>query len=182
VACCCWKRKYQFLKCLRTNNSGEYCSNTFKEYCNRFGVKHEKIIPLTPKHNGTAKRMNQTIMEKVRSMLSNFGLKKHFWAEAVKTVCYLINPSPTTTLDGGIPEEVCTSKKVNYSHLKVFGCEAFVHITKENITKLDDKSMKCIFLGYVDGEFGYRLWDPINNNAIRSKDVIFNELEMFKKS
>ena len=42
--------------------------------------------------------------------------------------------------------------------------------------------MKCIFLGYADGEFGYRLWDPIKNKIIRSRDVIFNELENFKRS
>ena len=73
-------------------------------------------------------------------------------------------------------------KKVNYSHLKFFGCEAFVNISKENRTKLNDKSMKSVFLGYVDGEFGCRLWDPIKNKIIRSRDVIFYELEMFKKS
>jgi len=87
-----------------------------------------------------------------------------------------INRSPTTTLDGGIPEEVWIGKRVNYSHLKLFGCEAFVHIPKENRTNIDDKSMKCVFLGYADGEFCYRLWDPVNNKVIRSKDAIFNEL------
>ena len=71
---------------------------------------------------------------------------------------------------------------MNYSHLKIFGCEAFVHIPKENRTKLDDKSMKCIFMGYVDEEFGYRLWDPIKHKIIRSRDVIFNESEMFKRT
>jgi hypothetical protein len=58
-------------------------------------------------------------------------------------------------LDSGILEEVCTGKKVNYSHLKILGCEALMHIPREHRTKLDDKSMKCIFLGYVDGELGY---------------------------
>jgi transposase InsO family protein len=140
----------KLLKCLRTDNGGEYCSNAFKEYCNRFGIKHEKTVPGTPQQNGVAERMNHTIMEKVRSMLSNSGLEKNFWAEAVRTTCYLINRSPTTALDGGIPEEVWTGKNLNYSHLKIFGCEAFVHIPKENRTKLDDKSMKCIFLGYAD--------------------------------
>ena len=115
-------------------------------------------------------------------MLSNSGLEKHFWAEAVRIACYLINRSPTTALDGGIPEEVWIGNKVNYSHLKIFGCEAFVHIPKENRTKLDDISMWCIFWGYVDGEFGYRLWDPIKNKIIRRRDVIFNELEVFKRS
>lgn len=34
-------------------------------------------------------------MEKVKSMLSNFELKKHFWAEVVRIACYLINQYPT---------------------------------------------------------------------------------------
>ena len=84
-------------------------------------------MPSTPQRNGVAKRMNHTIMEKVRIMLSNYGLEKHFWAEVVRTTCYLINRSPSTDLDGNIPKEVWTRKKLNYSHLNIFGCEAFVH-------------------------------------------------------
>ena len=38
----------KFLKCLRTDNGGEYFSNAFKEYCNRFSIKHDKTIPGTP--------------------------------------------------------------------------------------------------------------------------------------
>ena len=83
-------------------------------------------------------------------MLSNFGLEKNFLAKAVMTACYLINKSPTTALDGSIPEEVWTCKNLNYSHLKIFGCEAFEHIPKENRTKLDDKSMKCIFFAICE--------------------------------
>jgi len=109
--------------------------------------------------------MNHTIMDKVRSILSNFGLEKHFWEEVVKIACCLINWSPTIALDNGIPKEVWTGKRVNYSHLKIFGCEAF-YIPKENRTKLDDKSMKCIFLGYVDGELVYWLWDLVKNKVI----------------
>ena len=120
--------------------------------------------------------MNHTIMENVRSILSNSGLEKHFWVEAVRTTCYLINRSPATTLGGGITEEVWTGKKLNYSHLKIFGCEAFVDIPKENRTKLDDKSIKSILIGYVDKEFGYCLWDRVKHKIIRSKDVIFNAL------
>ena len=176
------RRTNKLLKCLRTDNGGEYCSNAFKEYCNRFGIKHEKTVPGTPQQNGVTERMNRTIMEKVRSMFSNSGLEKNFWAEAVRTTCYLINRSPTTTLDGGIPKKVWTGKKLNYSHLKIFGCEAFVHIPKENRTKLDDKSMKCIFLGYADEEFGYHLWDLVKHKIIRNRDVIFNESEMFNRT
>jgi len=51
-------------------------------------------------------------------MFSNFGSENHIWVEAVRTTCYLINQSPTTTLDGGIIEEVWTGKTINYSHPK----------------------------------------------------------------
>ena len=42
--------------------------------------------------------------------------------------------------------------------------------------------MKCIFLGYADEDLGYRLWDPVKHKIIRSRDVIFNESEMFKRT
>ena len=82
-------------------------------------------------------------------------------------------------MDGGIPEEAWTSKKVNYSFLKTFGCEVFVHI-EENRTKLEAKSKKCTFIGYKVNDFGYFLWDYENHKIIRSRDVVFNENFMYK--
>jgi transposase InsO family protein len=110
----------KLLRCIRTDNGGEYCSKAFEEYCSKHGIKHVKIVPHTPQQNGTTERMNGTIMEKVRSMLSNSGLPKYFWVEVVRTTCYLINHSPTTSLDGGIPEKVWTGKDLCYTHLKIF--------------------------------------------------------------
>jgi hypothetical protein len=54
--------------------------------------------------------------------------------------------------------------------LKTFGCESFVHIDKENRTKLEAKSKKCTFIGYGVNDFGYSLWDYENNKIIRSRD------------
>ena len=51
-------------------------------------------------------------------------------------------------MDGRIRDEAWKRKKVNYSFLKTFSCEAFVHIDKENRTKLEAKSKKCTFIGY----------------------------------
>jgi hypothetical protein len=65
-------------------------------------------------------------------------------------------------LNGGILEEAWTYKKVNYSFLKTFGCEAFVHIDKEKKTKLEEKSKKCTFIRYNVNDFGYHLSDYEN--------------------
>ena len=50
--------------------------------------------------------------------------------DVVDTVVYLINRGPSISLDGRIPQETRTGKKVNYSFLKTFGYESFVHIDK----------------------------------------------------
>ncbi|KAM1652315.1 hypothetical protein ACFX1T_004838 [Malus domestica] len=115
------------LKCLRSDNGGEYTSHQFREYCVKHGIRHEKTVPGTPQHNGVAERMNRTIMEKVRCMLRTAKLSKQFWGEAVRTACYLINRSPSVPLGLNVPERVWAGNDVSYSHLKVFGCKAFVH-------------------------------------------------------
>ncbi|CAA0834189.1 Unknown protein [Striga hermonthica] len=52
------------LKCLCSDNGEEYSSHEFKNYCADHGIRHEKTVPGTPQHNGVAKRINRTIMEK----------------------------------------------------------------------------------------------------------------------
>jgi hypothetical protein len=108
------------------------------------------------------------------------GFPLQFWEDVVDIVVYLINRGPSSSLDGRIPEEAWTCKKVNYSFLKIFSCESFIYINKENRTKLEEKSKKCTFIGYDVNDFGYLLWDYENKKIIRSRDVIINEKVMYK--
>uniref|UniRef100_A0A2N9FLT3 Integrase catalytic domain-containing protein n=1 Tax=Fagus sylvatica TaxID=28930 RepID=A0A2N9FLT3_FAGSY len=114
------RQKGKSLKCLRTDNGGEYTSNEFENYCSEYGIRHEKTVPGTPQHNGVAERINCTIVEKVRCMLRMAKLPKSFWAEAVQTACYLINRSPSVPLDFDIPERVWTGEDASYAHLKLW--------------------------------------------------------------
>ena len=87
----------------------------------------------------------------------------------------MINRTPSVPLDLDVPERVWTGNDVSYSNLNVFGCKAFVHVPKEQKSKLDYKATLCIFLGYGGENFGYRLWEPYQKKFIRSRDVIFYE-------
>ena len=78
------REKGKSLKCLCTDNGGEYTSNEFENYYSKYGIRHEKRVPGTPQHNGVAERINRTIVEKVRYMLRMAKLPKSFWAEAVQ--------------------------------------------------------------------------------------------------
>ena len=96
-------------------------------------------------------------MECARSMRLHVGFPLNMWVEAINTIVYLINRGPSTPLGHGIPKEAWTGKKVSYSFLKTFGCEAFAHVDSENRTKLEAKSKKSIFVGYGIHKFGYKL-------------------------
>jgi len=61
-------------KVLRTDNSGEFCNKEFKEFCKKCGIAWQKTTPYTPQQNGVAERMNKTLMERARSMLSGARL------------------------------------------------------------------------------------------------------------
>lgn len=63
----------------------------------------------------------------------------------MRTACYLINLSPSASLNGDVPDHIWYSKKVSYEHLKIFGYRVFVHVPKEERSKLDDKTKQCVF-------------------------------------
>eukprot|EP00253_Pinus_taeda_P006021 PITA_06021 len=63
-------------------------------------------------------------------------------------------------LEDKTPQEVWTGKKHSPSHLRVFGCDAYVHVPKEKRTKLDSKYERCTFIRYKDGLKAYKLWNP----------------------
>ena len=66
------------LKCLRSDNGGEYCNKEFDNYFSYHGIRREKIVPGTPQENGVSERMNTTIMENAMSMRLHVGLPLQF--------------------------------------------------------------------------------------------------------
>ena len=111
---------------LRTDNGGDFRSKEFEEFCKKYGISWQKATPYTPQQNGVAERMNKTLMERARSMLSGAELGQEFWVEVVDTTCYLANRSPSSALEHKTPQGVWTGKKPFLSHIRVFGCDAYV--------------------------------------------------------
>ena len=165
---------------LRSDNGGEYKSDPFLQVCQEEGIVRHFTVRGTPQQNGVAERMNRTLLEKVRCMLSNAGLGKAFWAEAVTYACHLINRLPAAANEGKTPMEVWSGKPAtNYDSLRIFGSPAYFHVRE---SKLDPRAKKAIFLGFSDGVKGYRLWCPETKKIINSRDVTFDESSMLKSS
>ncbi|RDX95429.1 hypothetical protein CR513_22046, partial [Mucuna pruriens] len=78
---------------------------------------------------------------------------------------------------GQTPQEAWSGVKPKVDHLRVFGCIAYAHVPNQGRSKIDDKSVKHVFIGYDANSKGYKLYNPNNGKMIISKDVEFNEEE-----
>ena len=180
-----WKKMVEVqtgkkVKHLRTDNGREFLKDEYKKFCLEEGLMRHTTVRYTPQQNGLAERMNKTLLERVRCMLSCANAPKKFWAEAVNTAAYLINKSPSTAIGFKTLEEMWSGAPPKYDHIRVFGCVAYAHIKQG---KLDPRAIKCMFIGYPEGVKGYKLWfsDENGSKSIISRDVTFREDEMYMK-
>ena len=114
-------------------------------------------------------------------MLADSELTKRFWAEALSAVTYLRNRSPTTALQDKTAYEAWNGNKPNVSHLRIFGCDAYGHVPKDERSKFDSKTRRSIFLGYGQGVKGYCLYDKAQRRIFYSRNVVFNETSSTKQ-
>lgn len=169
------KQKGRAIKTLRTDRGGEYCSKEFEVFCKEQGIKRQLTASYTPQQNGVSERKNRTVLNMVRSLLVKGGVPKRFWPEAVLWSIHILNRCPTFSVKNKTPEEAWSGVKPAVDHFKVFGCIAYAHIPDEKRKKLDDKSVKCVFLGVSEPTKAYKLFNPTTNQVITSRDVIFDE-------
>ncbi|MCO5563862.1 hypothetical protein L7F22_017512 [Adiantum nelumboides] len=94
---------------------------------------------------------------------------------SVACAAHVLNRCPTCALKTITPYESWYDRKPSVSYLRVFGCLAYAHIPQQLRGKLDDKAVKCIFVGYSSGSKGYRLYNFATNKIFESRDVIFAE-------
>jgi hypothetical protein len=109
-------------------------------------------------------------------MLNEKNLPNYFWIEAVATVVYIMNRTPTSTIHGMTLEENFIGKKLDVSHLRVFGYIAYMHVPDEKRSKLNPKVEKCIFIGYSLEQKGYRCFNLSTRKLQVSRDVVFDEI------
>ncbi|KAL4367990.1 hypothetical protein GQ457_05G026520 [Hibiscus cannabinus] len=153
----------------------EYTSTKFDLFCEDEGIEHQLTVGYTPQKNGVSERKNRTVMEMARCMLMEKNLPKKFWAEAVRTIIYMLNRLLTKAVQDKTPVEAWFGRKPSAKHLRVFGSISYGHIPAQKRSKLDAKVDRGIFLGYDSQPKGYRIFNLDTEKIMISRDVEFNE-------
>ncbi|GKE20466.1 retrotransposon protein, putative, ty1-copia subclass, partial [Tanacetum coccineum] len=109
-------------------------------------------------HNGVSKRRNHTLLDMVRSMMNLTTLSLSFWDYALESAARILNMAPTK---------------------KVWGCEALVK--RDTSNKLQQRSVKCIFIRYLKGTMGYYFYFPPENKIVVARDAEFLEKNLISQ-
>lgn len=143
-------------------------------------ILHQTSCVDTLSQNGVAERKNRHLIETARVLLFQLKVPKQFWADAVSTTCFIFNRMSSSVLNCITPFQSLFPTKPLFSiDPKIFGCTCFVQDVRPHVTKLDHKSLKCIFLGYSRVQKGYKCYC---NKYLVSIDVTFHEVMPFSPS
>lgn len=154
---------------------GEFCSNEFNDFYENLGIKRLLIVPRFPQQNGMVVRKNRSILNMAISMLKTKKMPKEFWAKTVDCVVYFSNRCFTKGLNDMTSQEACNERKLNVTHLKVFGSIDYVYVHYQIRTKLYDKNKMMIFVGYDTKSKRYKLYNPNEEKMVINRDVEFDE-------
>lgn len=108
-------------------------------------------------------------------MLLERSVPRKFWPEAVQYAVYILNRSPSATLEDVTPQEKWSNYKPTVEHLRIFGSIAYAMIPYQRRIKLDEKSMRCVMFGLSKESKAYRLYNHETKKIMISRDVQFNE-------
>jgi hypothetical protein len=166
------------IKFLWSDRRGEYLSREFGQHLSDRGIVSQLTPPGTPQRNGVSERRNRTLLDMVRSMISLTNLPISFWGHALLTAAYTLNRAPSKSVET-TPCEVWHGKKPILSHLKIWGCEAYVKRLQPS--KLDPRSDKSYFVGYPNNMIGYSFYHQSEGKVFVAKDGRFLEKEFLAK-
>ncbi|GJS68200.1 retrotransposon protein, putative, ty1-copia subclass [Tanacetum coccineum] len=159
-------------KSLRSDRGGEYMSQEFLDHLKDYGIITHRTPLYTPQHNGVSEKRNKTLLDMVRSMMSQTTLPKSFWDYALETAACILNMVPTKKVEK-TPYYVWHGQALKLSCLKVWDCKALVKrdtLTKPD--KLEPRSTRtrnalnrmCLYIDVEEHELG-DLGEPANYKA-----------------
>jgi len=138
-------------------------------------IIHKKSCVETPQQNDILEHKHQHILNITRALLFQANLPPIFWEFAVNHVVFLINAISTPLLNNITAHGKLFGKAYDISFLKVFGCLYYATTITVHRKKLDDISIKGIFLDFQQNTKGYIILNLKFQSIEISRHVIFHE-------
>ena len=123
-------------------------SAEFDRYLTNAGIHCEHLIRDTPQQLGVTERLNRTLDEGITTLLTQSGLSRTWWEDAVQHFLYGRIRLPTSVTAPDTPHSLFYGKGGSVDCLCPFGCLAYVHLQKDQHGSFQLHAAQCILIGY----------------------------------
>lgn len=153
---------------------------SFEDWANEIRIEILWSSVRTSEQNGQSEQSEGVIQTKARCLGNGTDLPAEYWPEFVMTAAYLINRTPTATLNWLSPLSKLRMAleipdKDEYSHLKAFGCTAYaLGKSIPEGEKMRPRAKRGFLVGYNYRNI-YRILLLDEEIVIGTRDVIFNK-------
>jgi transposase InsO family protein len=105
------------IKQIRSDGGGEFVSHAALSFYKHKGIEHLLVPFGSHPQNGRVERVHLTILNLVRTYLTDCALSPTYWAEAASYVAYIRNRTPCKP-SNNISDDIWYNKKKSHSHLQ----------------------------------------------------------------
>jgi len=167
------ERQYNMCpKRFHTDNGGEYITGDLQRWCASKGIKLEYSTTLTcTEWHGRTDEI-RTLAELARAMIFSTQVPKFLWPKAIVHATYLHNRMHTRAFESKTPLEAWSRHKLDVLHLREFGSPVWI-LNKGQLTKLQPKSTKHTFMGFMDGPKAIKYYDAATRQVRVSHNFHF---------
>jgi histone deacetylase 1/2 len=164
------------VKIVQSDGGGEFMNMVLQNHFAAHGIIHRLSCPRTPEQNGLAERRHRHVVDTGLTLMAHASIPTKYYTTAFRTVVFLINRLPSSAIKHKSPHELVFGSSPSLDFLRVFGCSCYPLLSPFGRSKLDYKSVRCVFIGYSANHKGYCCLEPHSGRLFISRHVKFNEL------
>ncbi|GKD76044.1 disease resistance CC-NBS-LRR class family protein [Tanacetum coccineum] len=143
---------YYIVKHVRLDNTGEFTSQSFNDYCMSVGIVVEHPVAHVHTQNGLAESLIKRLQLIARPLIARplimrTKLPVSIWGHAILHAASLIRMRPSENHVYS-PMQLAFGQEPNISHLRIFGYAIYVPIAPPQLTKMGPQRRLGIYVGY----------------------------------
>jgi hypothetical protein len=158
-------------KGIQIDRGKEFVNEKLEGWCKQHGIEIRLTAPYSPSQNGVAERMNRTLVELGRAMITANDLPEFLWEHAILHAVYLRNRSYTKPLGTITPYQGWYDKKPNVAHLREFGAPVWILLQgQKEDRKMLPKSKRKVYVGFDDGAKAVKYYNAETRKVLTSRN------------
>jgi hypothetical protein len=161
------------MKKLRNNKGREYISNELDSFCKEHRIDRERTQWDTPQQNGVAECFNRTLAEGITTLLNKAKLPATMWVDTASAFVHVHNRLPPLDGHQASPCELWDGHVPSAKLFHTWGCEAYIHVQKNQREQFSSHAKHCIFIRYPPDYTGWKFLNLESGKEVISDSAVF---------